>query len=110
MRCRWNYSSRSRRNHTRSAKELEQGLSLIVVDHISPSDGGVQPSPSVKRHHPSRAMSTQYNAVQRPYDELRKATISIVERVNVREIVLPIIKGAKVLDLACGTGSLTVSP
>ena len=49
-------------------------------------------------------MSTQYNKIQKPYDELRKSTISIIERVNVREIVLPLIHDAKVLDLACGTG------
>lgn len=50
-------------------------------------------------------MSTQYNKqIQKPYDELRKTTIAIVERVNVREIVLPFVKDAKVLDLACGTG------
>lgn len=49
-------------------------------------------------------MSTQYNTLQRPYDELRKTTIAIVERVNVRDIVLPLTKDAKVLDLACGTG------
>lgn len=49
-------------------------------------------------------MSTQYNQIQRPYDELRKTTIAIVERVNVREIVLPFVQGATVLDLACGTG------
>lgn len=48
--------------------------------------------------------STQYNAVQAPYDELRKTTIAIVERVNVRSLVLPLIKDANVLDLACGTG------
>lgn len=48
--------------------------------------------------------STQYNAVQAPYDELRKTTIAIVERVNVRSLVLPLIEGATVLDLACGTG------
>lgn len=49
-------------------------------------------------------MSTQYNKVQKPYDELRKTTIAIVERVNIRDIVLPFVKDAKVLDLACGTG------
>lgn len=48
--------------------------------------------------------STQYNAVQGPYDELRKTTIAIVERVNVRSLMLPLIKDATVLDLACGTG------
>jgi SAM-dependent methyltransferase len=53
----------------------------------------------------SATQSTQYNAVQGPYDELRKGSISIIERVNVRSIVLPFIKDANVLDLACGSGS-----
>ncbi|KAL9079816.1 MAG: hypothetical protein Q9157_001325 [Trypethelium eluteriae] len=49
-------------------------------------------------------MSTQYNQVQAPYDELRKSTIAILERVNIREIVLPLIHDANVLELACGSG------
>lgn len=49
--------------------------------------------------------STQYNAVQEPYDELRKGSISIIERVNIRLLVLPFVKDANVLDLACGSGS-----
>lgn len=52
-------------------------------------------------------MSTQYNAVQGPYDEVRKNTIAILERVNVREKVLPFVKDANVLDLACGSGFYT---
>ena len=55
----------------------------------------------------SATQSTQYNAVQGPYDEVRKGSISIIERVNVRSIVLPFIKDANVLDLACGSGSYT---
>ena len=53
----------------------------------------------------SETQSTQYNAVQAPYDEVRKGSISIIERVNIRSIVLPFIKDANVLDLACGSGS-----
>jgi SAM-dependent methyltransferase len=48
--------------------------------------------------------STQYNSQQAPYDELRKTSIAIIERVNIRSIVLPFIQGANVLDLACGSG------
>lgn len=55
------------------------------------------------------SQSDQYNKVQRPYDELRKTTIAIVERVNVREILLPFVKEAAVLDLACGSGFYTRS-
>ena len=51
--------------------------------------------------------STQYNSQQGPYDELRKTTIAIVERVNIRSIVLPFLKDANVLDLACGSGFYT---
>ena len=54
-------------------------------------------------------MSTQYNKIQRPYDELRKTTIAIVERVNVRDIVFAFVQDATVLDLACGTGFYTRS-
>ena len=49
-------------------------------------------------------MSKQYNTLSGPYEEVRKHTISIIERVNVREIVLPIVQGSTVLDLACGSG------
>ena len=48
--------------------------------------------------------STQYNTQQAPYDELRKTSIAIIERVNIRSIVIPFIKDAQVLDLACGSG------
>lgn len=52
-------------------------------------------------------MSTQYNDNQGPYDELRKSTISLVERVNVRALVAPFIKDASILELACGSGFYT---
>lgn len=55
----------------------------------------------------SDTMSTQYNKVQGPYDAIRKHTIALIERVNVRQTVLPFIKDASVLDLACGTGFYT---
>lgn len=54
----------------------------------------------------SETQSTQYNAVQGPYDEVRKGTVHKLERVNIRSIVLPLIKeDASVVDLACGSGS-----
>ena len=53
----------------------------------------------------SETQSTQYNAVQEPYDALRQGSITIIERVNIRSIVLPFIKKAIVLDLACGSGA-----
>jgi ubiquinone/menaquinone biosynthesis C-methylase UbiE len=49
-------------------------------------------------------MSTQYDAIQAPYDEIRKSSIALIERANVREAVAPFIKDARVLDLACRTG------
>lgn len=49
-------------------------------------------------------MSTQYDAIQAPYDAIRKSSIALIERANVREAVAPFIKDARVLDLACGTG------
>lgn len=52
-------------------------------------------------------MSTQYNAIRAPYDELRKGYLSMIERENVREAIAPYIQGAKVLELACGSGFYT---
>ena len=49
-------------------------------------------------------MSTQYDTIRAAYDEFRKCTIALIERANVQEILTPFIKGASVLDLACGTG------
>ena len=50
-------------------------------------------------------MSTQqYDTIQAPYDEMRKSVIALIEHANVHEAVGPFIKGARVLDLACGTG------
>ena len=56
---------------------------------------------------PTLTQSTQYNSQQAPYDELRKTSIAIIERVNIRSIVLPFINDANVLDLACGSGFYT---
>ncbi|KAL9013639.1 MAG: hypothetical protein Q9173_001691 [Seirophora scorigena] len=52
-------------------------------------------------------MSTQYNAIQAPYDEWRKASITLIERDNVHTAVSPFIQNARVLDLACGSGFYT---
>lgn len=49
-------------------------------------------------------MSTQYNTIQAPYDEVRKSSIALIERANVQETVAPFINDALVLDLACGSG------
>lgn len=49
-------------------------------------------------------MSTQYNAIQAPYDEMRKYSIALIEHANVQEAVAPSIKNARVLELACGSG------
>ena len=52
-------------------------------------------------------MSTQYNAIQAPYDSIRKKSIAFIEHENVRDAVAPFIKGARVLELACGSGFYT---
>ena len=49
-------------------------------------------------------MSTQYDTIQAPYDEIRKTSNALIERANVQEAVAPFIKNACVLDLACGSG------
>lgn len=49
-------------------------------------------------------MSSQYDTIQGPYDEIRTTSIAIIEKANVREAIEPLIKGARVLDLACGSG------
>jgi SAM-dependent methyltransferase len=49
-------------------------------------------------------MSTQYNQIQAPYDEIRKTFIAHLERANIHETVQPFIKDASVLELACGSG------
>ncbi|KAL8751546.1 MAG: hypothetical protein Q9184_006036 [Pyrenodesmia sp. 2 TL-2023] len=49
-------------------------------------------------------MSTQYDAIGTSYDEMRKLPVALLECSNVQAAVHPYIKGARVLDLACGTG------
>ena len=61
------------------------------------------PFPTVTAHYIS-SMSTQFDTIQAPYDEIRKASNALIERANVQEAVAPFIKDARVLDLACGSG------
>ncbi len=49
-------------------------------------------------------MSTQYDDIGATYEEMRKLPITTLQDANVEAAVAPFIKGAKVLDLACGTG------
>ena len=49
-------------------------------------------------------MSTQYDDIGATYEEMRKLPISVLQDANVEAAVVPFVKGAKVLDLACGTG------
>ncbi|KAL8722068.1 MAG: hypothetical protein Q9225_001390 [Loekoesia sp. 1 TL-2023] len=49
-------------------------------------------------------MSTQYNNIQAPYAEYRKTSIALIEADNVRSLISPFIKDARILDLACGSG------
>ena len=53
------------------------------------------------------AMVTQYDNIQAPYDDIRTKTIALVERENVHTIIAPYIKGARVLEFACGSGFYT---
>lgn len=50
------------------------------------------------------AMSNQYDTIQAPYDYIRKKSIAIIEHENVQTTVAPLIKNARVLELACGSG------
>ncbi|KAL9015119.1 MAG: hypothetical protein Q9173_000259 [Seirophora scorigena] len=49
-------------------------------------------------------MSTQYDTIVAPYNEMRKLPGEICETYNMQEALAPHIQGAKVLDLACGSG------
>ena len=49
-------------------------------------------------------MSTQYDKIGTSFDEIRKLPIALLEAANVKEVTKPYISGARVLDLACGTG------
>ncbi len=49
-------------------------------------------------------MSTQYDAIVAPYKEVRQIPGKIFETYNTQVALAPHIQGAKVLDLACGSG------
>ncbi|KAJ8061085.1 hypothetical protein OCU04_010160 [Sclerotinia nivalis] len=51
--------------------------------------------------------SHQYDRIQEPYDYIRTATIALIERENVHATIAPYIRGARILELACGTGFYT---
>jgi SAM-dependent methyltransferase len=55
------------------------------------------------------AAGQQYDTIQGPYDYIREASIALIERENVHEIVAPFIEKARVLELACGSGFYTYS-
>lgn len=55
-------------------------------------------------HAHDSVMSTQYDGIGTSYDEMRKLPVALLERSNVQAAVTPYIHGARVLDLACGTG------
>ena len=50
---------------------------------------------------------TQYDSISTTYDNINDLPISRAEVPNVERLVHPYIKGAKVLELACGTGFFT---
>ncbi|KAL8711815.1 MAG: hypothetical protein Q9220_003759 [cf. Caloplaca sp. 1 TL-2023] len=49
-------------------------------------------------------MSSQYDSIVNAYREMRKLPIAILESHNMRQALAPYIHGAKILDLACGSG------
>ncbi|KAL9001076.1 MAG: hypothetical protein Q9188_005534 [Gyalolechia gomerana] len=49
-------------------------------------------------------MSTQYDKIVAPYNEMRKLPGAVLETYNMQQALAPYIKGANVLDLACGSG------
>lgn len=51
--------------------------------------------------------STQYNSISKEYDAVNALPISKAIVINVERLLSPHIKGAKVLELACGTGFFT---
>ena len=52
-------------------------------------------------------MSTQYDSIGTAYNDLKTLPAARMERLSVRDGVAPYVAGAKVLDLACGTGYYT---
>jgi SAM-dependent methyltransferase len=51
--------------------------------------------------------STQYNSISAEYDAVNDLPISRAIVVNIERVLGPHIRGAKVLELACGTGFFT---
>lgn len=49
-------------------------------------------------------MSTQYDDIGATYEEMRNLPIALLQDANVEAAITPLLKDAKVLDLACGTG------
>lgn len=49
-------------------------------------------------------MSAQYDNIGIKYEQLRKLPVAVLEQGNVKATITPFMKGAKVLDLACGYG------
>ncbi|KAI4268475.1 MAG: hypothetical protein L6R38_007835 [Xanthoria sp. 2 TBL-2021] len=49
-------------------------------------------------------MATQYDSIVLEYDDFRKMPGALFEKHNVEKTLSPFLKGAKVLDLACGSG------
>ncbi|CAD6446656.1 b9ec185b-151d-488c-9e76-f9a31870d8f9-CDS [Sclerotinia trifoliorum] len=50
-----------------------------------------------------------YDHIQKPYDYIRTASIALIERENIHTTITPHIRGARILDLACGSGFYTSS-
>ena len=55
----------------------------------------------------SEILASQYSELQPQFASYRTTTISLIEKENVRDILSTLVKGARVLEVACGSGFYT---
>ncbi|APA14672.1 hypothetical protein sscle_13g094420 [Sclerotinia sclerotiorum 1980 UF-70] len=56
---------------------------------------------------PTETPQYVYDHIQKPYDYIRTASIALIERENIYSTITPYIHGARILELACGSGFYT---
>jgi len=79
-------------------------LSILL---ISTDDSSLQLTPREFVLKMAHFSSTQYNSISSEYDAVNDLPISRAIVINVERVLSPHIKGAKVLEMACGTGFFT---